>query len=256
MWKCPACETLNNEDVCVICGEVKPTAAEIAQMEREERERAYSPSFVEKKSVHGTPEPAPYKEIVTGESLKKWTKYIVIAVVIALGIWGIVAMYNSSLPKPEDVVERFEMYSDTHSGSMVDVFPGPIQNLNDNYSSALYEMNDFCNVLENGYSYDSDYRRLTQYDLEIVSKTKLKGPDVYQAESELNDNVRMLYERYSSSWNEYINIDGACKLYIKKDVTTEESYNTTSTDTEYFEIYAYKIGGEWYLDYSPELFSY
>lgn len=26
MWKCPACETLNNENICVICGEPKPAA--------------------------------------------------------------------------------------------------------------------------------------------------------------------------------------------------------------------------------------
>ena len=254
MWKCPACETLNNEDVCVICGEPRPTAEEMAQMEREEKARLYSSSDVTGKTGYETP--APYKEIVTGDSLKKWTKGIVIVLVVILAIWGIAALYNSTLPKPEDVVERFEMYSDTRSGNMVDVFPEPIQNLNDNYSSALYEMNNFRNMRETGYSYDSDERRLTQYDLEIVSKTKLKGGDVYQAESELNDSIRLLYERYSSSWSGYVDIDGACKLYIKKDVTTEDTYYITNTDTEYFEIYAYKIGSEWYLEYNSELFSY
>ena len=250
MWKCPTCETLNNEDVCVICGEPKPTAEEIAQMEREEKKRAYTPSFMTEKSAHDTP--APYKEIVTGEGLKKWTKYIVVAAVIILAIWGIVALYNNVLYNPEGAVDDFERYVDMNSSSMSEAFPEPIQRLNSDYPSALYEMKNFTEMRSNPYGYSSS--KITQYDLEVVSETKCKGQEFYVAESTLNTNIRRLYERYSSIWSEYIEIDGASKLYIKKDVTKEDSYGNTTTDTDYFEIYAYKINGEWYLDYSSDLF--
>ena len=43
MWKCLNCETMNDGEVCVICGEAKPTAAESARAENTGQPRSYEP---------------------------------------------------------------------------------------------------------------------------------------------------------------------------------------------------------------------
>lgn len=300
MWKCPACETLNNEDMCVICGEPKPTAEEIARMEMEEKARSYepiseatyspalaakkltskgtySPALAAKKAAESTPTfspalaakraaaergeyipppptPAPYKEIVTGESIKKWVKRIVIGALIALAIWGAVAWCNAAFDNPESVVDDFEECVDTNTWGMgmIKVFPEPIQRLNSMDSSVLYELSNFLDMKGGMYNEYVGYYKITNYDIEVTSKTKCKGQELYEAQSNLNDRIQELYARSGERWSDYISIDGAYKLYILKDVTIDGEYDESYTD--YIEVYVYKIDGVWYLDYNPELF--
>ena len=42
MWKCPRCETINESDICVICGEARPIHRQEIELKQEEKPKAKS----------------------------------------------------------------------------------------------------------------------------------------------------------------------------------------------------------------------
>lgn len=68
-------------------------------------------------------------------------------------------------------------------------------------------------------------------------------------ESELNQQIEYLYERSSRTWHDYIKVDSAYRLYLKREIG-DGSYDTI---TDYITVNAYKIDGNWYIDYFNDL---
>lgn len=91
MWKCPACETLNNGDTCVICGEPKPADG----TDSKPREiPAYSPE------ITGTSDgldPTPRLEYKPPESSSGSSNWGLIMVLIILGVVTLLIIIGASV---------------------------------------------------------------------------------------------------------------------------------------------------------------
>jgi len=94
MWKCPACETLNNNDKCVICGEPKPadggTSVPVKVAPAPPRIKAseipaYSPEIARTSTYEDGLDPTPKLEYKPKESSES-TNWGLIIMLIILGI--------------------------------------------------------------------------------------------------------------------------------------------------------------------------
>lgn len=98
MWKCPACETLNDKEICVICGEPKPAGGE----------STYSaPPVVKEREIPAYPlemagtddglDPTPRLEYKQPESSSGSSNWGLIMVLIILGVITLLIIIGASV---------------------------------------------------------------------------------------------------------------------------------------------------------------
>lgn len=97
MWKCPACETLNNNDKCVICGEPKPAdggkappvvgaGVSVPPLSEPRKIPAYSPEMARTSTYYEDGlDPTPKLEYKPKESSES-TNWGLIIMLVVLGI--------------------------------------------------------------------------------------------------------------------------------------------------------------------------
>ena len=75
MWKCPNCETLNDAEVCIVCGEKRPMPGD-------------KPLSEGKKLTYTSSGPATYGR-EGGNNQKNWILYVIIAIIALFIIIGL-----------------------------------------------------------------------------------------------------------------------------------------------------------------------
>lgn len=73
MWQCPKCETLNDEEICIICAKVKPIIKP-ADIEKERNERKDSEQYGEN----------PNYNLDQGGDYEGWQKVLITVFVLVI----------------------------------------------------------------------------------------------------------------------------------------------------------------------------